>query len=532
MSAGVASPARREPHAAGTQESGRSACGGRRAVVGLAVVVTALAGCAVGPDFVKPTPEMPDAYRSQLQPEEATSFADLRWWEVFDDARLRDLIAEALENNYDLRTALYRVEAAQHQVGITRSEIFPQASYQGGAGRGKVFTGVLPSNTTLNTFLGTFNLAWEIDVWGRIRRGSEASVADLLATEDFRRGVILSLVSAVAQAYFELQELDLELQISRATTESFTQTLALFTRRFKGGVDSLLSVNRAQAALSQTAATIPLLEQQIVIKENQISILLGRHPGPVARAPLLTQTAVPPQTPPGVPSELLRRRPDILQAEQQIVATNALVGVSVANFFPRIGLTALYGGQSSELENIVKGPGTVWAISGSVLGPLFTGGALIESYRQAVANWEATKELYEQTVLRALGEVSNALIAEQKLAEQRAQQEQAVTAYRESVRLALLRYAGGLASYFEVLEAQQQLFPAENTLAQIERDQLVAVVQLYAALGGGWEPAPFAPPGWLGFARVGGDAASTSSTPLPAAADGSAAAPQPSDASN
>jgi multidrug efflux system outer membrane protein len=440
----------------------------------------------VGPNFVKPEPQMPPAYRSELDPAEAASFADAPWWDVFRDDILRGLIDEALANNYDLRTALYRVEVAQHQVGITNSQLFPQLGYQGSASRQRAQFGSFGSQT-FNSFLGIFNLSWEIDLWGRIRRSTEASQADLLASEDVRRGVVLSLVSSVAQAYFDLQELDLELDISHRTTESFTETEALFNRRFLGGVDSKLSVERAKAALYTTAATIPLLEQQIVATENALCVLLGRQPGPVTRKPLLTQDAVAPQTPPGLPSELLLRRPDIMQAEAQIQASNALVGVSEANFFPRIGLTTLYGGQSSELSDIVKGPGMAWQIGASILGPLFQGGALIESYRQAVAQWEATKQQYEQSVLTALGEVSNALIAQQKLEAASVQQALAVEALRESVRLALLRYNGGLSTYFEVLEAQQQLFPAENSLAQTDRDRLIAVVQLYSALGGGWQ---------------------------------------------
>lgn len=430
---------------------------------------------------------MPPTYRSEIEPAEAVSFAAAPWWDVFRDDILRGLIDEALASNYDLRTAVYRVEQAQHIVGVTRSPLFPQASYQGGAQRGREFTGFLPENVTLNAFLGTFNLAWEIDVWGRIRRATESSMADFLANEDFKRGVVLSLVSSVAQSYFDLQELDLELEIAQRTTVSFRETEALFTRRYEGGVDSLLSVERAKAALHQTAATIPQLEQQIVQSENQICILLGRQPGPIVRKPLMTMEALPPETPPGLPSELLQRRPDILQAEQQIASANALVGVTVANFFPRIGLTALYGGQSTELENIVKGPGVVWNVAGSLLGPLFTGGQLIESYRAQKAQWEATKQQYDQTVITALREVSDALIAQQKLEEVRIEQVQAVDALRESVRLSLLRYTGGLSSYYEVLEAQQQLFPAENALAETDRDRLLAVVQLYAALGGGWE---------------------------------------------
>ncbi|MBX3026857.1 efflux transporter outer membrane subunit [bacterium] len=457
------------------------------AATGVAALVVAIAGCAVGPDFVRPEPAVPAAYRSELAPAEAGSFADDAWFDVFHDATLRELIDEALAANYDLRTASARVEQALHQVGVTRSEIFPQASYQGGVQRGQSFLGPNTDNQTFNTFLGTFNLAWELDVWGRIRRATEASEAVLYATDDVRRGVVLSLVSGVAASYFTLQELDLQLDIARRTTQSFTETVQLFTRRYQGGVDSKLSVERARAARAQAAATIPQIEQRIVQQENAICILLGRAPGPVPREPLMTIEALPPQTPPGLPSELLRRRPDVLAAERLIESSNAQVGVTIANFFPRLGLTALYGGQSSDLENIVKTPGVVWAIAGSLVGPIFQGGRLTEAYRAQVADWEATKAQYVQTVLTALTEVSNALIAQQKLEGVRAEQQLAVDALRESVRLALLRYNGGLSTYFEVLEAQQQLFPAELALAQTDLSRILAVVDLYRALGGGWQ---------------------------------------------
>ena len=445
------------------------------------------AGCAVGPDFVKPEPEMPAEYRSAMTPAEANSFADQPWFDVFHDEHLRTLVDTALANNYDLAVASARVEQALQTVGVARSEIFPQVGYQGAAQRGQSFLGPNTNNQTFNTFLGTFNLAWEIDVWGRIRRATEAAEATLYATEDVRRAVVLSLVSGVANSYFTLQELDLELEIAKRTTQSFTETLDLFTRRYKGGVDSLLSVERAKAARAQSAAAIPQLEQAIVQQENLISILLGQPPGPIARAPLMTRDALPAQTPPGLPSEILRRRPDILQAEELIRSSNAQVGVSVANFFPRIGLTSLYGGQSSDLENVVKTPGVVWAIAASMAGPIFQGGQLTSAYRAQVADWEATKATYANTVITALTEVANALIARQKLEEVRDEQIVQVDALRESVRLALLRYNGGLSTYFEVLEAQQQLFPAELSLAQTDRDRLLAVVDLYRALGGGWQ---------------------------------------------
>lgn len=444
-------------------------------------------GCAVGPDFVKPTADVPATYRSALEPAESASFADQPWFDVFQDATLRALIAEALASNYDLQTATDRVEQALHEVGIARSEIFPQVGYQGGAARGRNFLGAPLDVPTFNLFFGAFSLAWEIDVWGRIRRATEASEAALYATDDVRRGVVLSLVSAVAASYFSLQELDLELDIARGTTESFTRTLDLFTRRFDSGVDSELSVERAKSARAQAAATVPRIEERILQEENRLCILLGRTPGPVAREKLETRRAVPPALPPGLPSDLLRRRPDILRAEHEIQARNAEVGVAVANFFPRIGLTSLYGGQSSDLENVVKTPGVLWSIAGSIAGPLFQGGRLTEAYRARASEWEAASKQYAQTVLTALAEVSNALVARQKLESIRAEQAVQVDGLVASVDLALLRYDGGRATYFEVLEAQQQLFPAQLDLARTDLERLLAVVDLYRALGGGWQ---------------------------------------------
>lgn len=457
-----------------------------RRAIAIALAV-GLAGCPVGPNFVKPSPETPARYRSELEPAEAASFADTPWFDVFQDATLRGLVEEALANNHDLETATSRVEQALHEVGITRSEIFPQVGYEGGAQRGRNLFGAPIDVPTFNLFLGAFNLAWEVDVWGRIRRATEASEAALYATDDIRRGVVLTLVSAVATSYFRLQELDLELEIARTSTDSFTSTLDLFTRRYNSGVDSKLSVERARSARALAAATIPRLEKDIVQEENRLCTLLGRTPGPVKREKLLTLRALPPATPPGLPAELLRRRPDVLEAERRIEETNAEVGVAVASFFPRIGLTSLYGGQSTELENIVKTPGVIWSIAGSIMGPIFQGGRLTENYRARQAAWEAAKTQYAQSVLTALAEVSNALIAQQKLEGVRAEEADEVDGLRSSVNLALLRYDGGRATYFEVLEAEQQLFPAELALARTDLDRLLAVVDLYRALGGGWQ---------------------------------------------
>lgn len=443
----------------------------------------------MGPNYQRPSITPPEAYRSQIDAPEATSFADLPWWEVFQDTALKDLIEEAVKNNYDLRIAATRIEQARANAGVAYADFFPQIGYQGAIGQahaaGQFFIPI-PNGQTKEVFAGLFNFAWEIDVWGRIRRSNEAALAQLFASAEFRRGVVLTLVSSVAQAYFELRELDLELEIAQRTTDSFQKTLDLFTKRLQMGAASKLETARAEAALATTAATIPNLERRMTAKENEISILLGRNPGPIARGAALTEQMFPPKTPPGLPSQLLERRPDIRQAEQTLVAANALIGVAEANFFPRIGLTSFYGGASTEIENVVKGTGNIWAATGQLAGPIFQGGRLYESYRGTLAQWEGAKLQYQQSVINALQEVSDALINQQKLAEVQENLGRAVVALQESVRLSTLRYTSGLAEYFEVIEAQQQLFPTEIALAQIRREQLTAVIQLYRALGGGW----------------------------------------------
>ncbi len=457
---------------------------GRR-LTALGLLVTLLAGCAVGPNYTPPPVDMPPEYRDASPNIDAGAIADLPWWEVFDDPTVKDLVDEALRRNYDLQIAASRVEQARYAVGVTRADILPQVEYDGVAERGRFLNPLGGENPTRNHFLGAFQLAWEIDIWGRVRRATEASLADLFAAEDVRRGVVLSLVTSVGQTYFELVELDAELEIARRTRDAFQDILNLFTRQYRGGVGTKLDTSRAEASLANAAASIPEIERQIAAKENQLSILLGRQPGPIPRGlPLVKQTT--PTAPPGMPAALLVQRPDVMRAEQNVVAANAVVGVAIANFLPRIGLTTLYGGESTELENIFKGKGNVWGVGGSLFGPIFQGGRLYYNYKGSVAVHEESLLAYQQTVLNALAEVSNALIARQKFGEAFADLDRQVRALQESVRLATLRYTQGLASYYEVLEAQQQLFPAELSLARNRLNQLVAVVQLYRAVGGGW----------------------------------------------
>jgi len=445
-----------------------------------------LAACAVGPSYRRPAVPAPETTRGQRAPADPASLADAPWWAVFRAPALQALVEEAIGGSHDLRAAAARVEQARNQIAVARADMFPQVSYQGQAVRERAFVPGAPANVTFDSFLGTFNLAWEIDVWGRIRRATESARADYLAAEAARRGVLLTLVSDVAQAYFELIELDRELEITHGTTITFQDTVDLFRRRYVGGIGTLLEVSRAQAALTQARAGIPELERQIVVKENQLSTLLGRPPGDIARGAPFDGEAPAPEVPVGLPSQLLERRPDIQQAEQALVAANADVGVAVANFFPRLGLTGLYGGQSSELEHVVKSAGNVWAVAGSLAGPLFQGGRLLASYRATSAAWDEAVERYQQATLQAFAEVSNALVAQQKLKGVHADREETVKALQTSVALSLQRYNDGIANYFEVLEAEQQLFPAELDLARTQRDERVTVITLYRALGGGW----------------------------------------------
>jgi multidrug efflux system outer membrane protein len=444
-----------------------------------------LCACAIGPNYHRPEVAQPPAFRGDPAPA-ATSIADLPWWELFRDETLKGLIEEALKQNYDVRIAAARVEQARYAVGVVRADALPQVGYEGSAERARVR---LPGggHTTQNVFFGAIQTAWEIDLWGRIRRATEASLADLYAAEDARRGVVLVLVTDVAQNYLELRELDLELEIALRTRDSFQQTFDLFQRQLLGGIGTRLATSRAEASLASTSAAIPDLERRIVAKENQISVLLGRPPGDIPRGSALTEQGFAPEIPAGLPADLLRRRPDVMQAEDAIVAANAQVGVAIADFFPRIGLTALYGNQSSELDDIVSSGSNVWSIAAALSGPLFQSGRLYYGYKFDVAAWEESLAAYQQTVLNALAEVSTTLVDRQKLALSTAELQRQVTALQDAVQLSNSRYTGGLANYYEVLESQQELFPAENALARNRLDELLSIVTLYRALGGGWE---------------------------------------------
>ena len=440
----------------------------------------------VGPDYRRPPVDAPADFRGRIGAADAASFAELPWWDVFGDPVLQHLVQAALAGNYDLQSAIARIEESSAQVGVAASELYPQLGYQGSAERQKIFFTPTFPTPTFNVFQGVLNVAWEIDVWGRIRRSTEAARAQYLATDEARRGVVVTLVSQVGTDYFQLLELDRELAIAHESVETYQRTLDVFTQRFLGGTDTKISTSRAAANLQASVSQIAALQRQITQQEDAVGVLLGTNPGPIDRGtPLVGQAT--PSTPEGLTTDLLRRRPDIRQAEQTMIAANAEIGVAVANFFPTIGLSAMYGNAGSKIENVIKNGASVWNIAANLSGPLFQGGRLIESYRAQQAFWDETIAQYRATIVQAFREVADALAAEARLAEQRKAQEAQVASLREAVNLSLSRYSTGLSNYIEVLDAEERLYPAEAALAQTERDQLLAVVSLYKALGGGWQ---------------------------------------------
>jgi len=452
-------------------------------------VAALLSGCTIGPDYKRPAVARPETFRGQATAE-AASLADVPWWEAFQDPILKGLIQDALGSNYDVRIAAARVQEARANLGVARSDYFPSLDYGGGASRARMLPGVLggvgAQAPASDLYSATMSMSWELDIWGRIRRSNEAARATLLSTEDARRGVWLTLVSDLAQAYFQLLALDVQLQIARDSTQAYQGTYDLFLDRLNHGIASKLETSRALGALGVAQATIPRLERDIVARENQIRILLGKAPGPIPRGQPMYQQPVVPAVPAGLPSALLERRPDLRQAEQQLVAANARIGVAKAEFFPKLSLTSLFGTASPEMSALTGGTATIWAVAGMFSGPLFNAGRTRGIYRASIAQWEQVRLRYEQAVLTALREVSDALTALAKLTDAEAGQDTAVRALADAVDHATDRYRQGLASYYEVLEAQQQLYPAQITLAQIRQDRLLTYVRLYKALGGGW----------------------------------------------
>ena len=450
--------------------------------------IVLFASCAVGPNYKRPVVNSPPTFRNAEVTTNGSS-TELAWWQVYQDETLQALVREALTNNYDLRIAAARVEQSRAIAMQARSQFVPSATYNGTVSRGRndIFGSGFPNNgATVNSVVATLNAFWEVDLWGRVRRLNESARAEFLASEEARRGIRLSLLSDVADTYFQLLELDEELDIASHTTNSFAESLRIFKQRLVGGTASGLESSRAEAAMYDAAGAVPAIRQRISSTENQLCVLLGRTPGPIKRPNLFLTEITLPAIPAGLPSTLLENRPDLRESEQQIRAANARVGEAVAEFFPKIGLTALLGKVSPELSAFTLGGANAWGIAAEGTGPLFEGGRLVEQYRQTKAEREEEKLRYQKTVLNAFREVSDALVAREQLAEVRENEAHEVDALQTAVRLSSERYTAGKASYYEVLEAQQQLFPAQLNLARTQRDQLQATVELYKALGGGW----------------------------------------------
>jgi multidrug efflux system outer membrane protein len=449
-----------------------------------------IGGCMVGPNYHRPAVQTPAAYRDlsenpQAQAQ-AASYADLPWWQVFQDPQLQELIRTALKQNYDLQLATERINAGRAEVAITRSSLFPQVQANGN------FTGGKENNfqTKYNFLTLTADAAFQLDFFGKLRRATEASRAQLLATEDARQTVILTVVSDVASDYFALLQLDLQLQITRETVSTQEDSVKLTNLRLQHGVATKLDVLQAQQVLDSANATIPDLERQIAQEENAISILLGNYPQSVPRGRPLVEQPLPPEVPPGIPSALIERRPDIREAEQTLVAANAEIGVAKAQFFPQISLTGSGGGsfgRSSAFSGLMSSQIGIWSYGAQVSQPIFTGGALRGNLRLAESQHQQALISYQQAIQQAFGDVSDALIAYQKFHEVRVRQEDSVADLRESVRLSNLRYTGGTTTYLEVLDGQRSLFAAELTLAGARGTEYQSLVQLYRALGGGWQ---------------------------------------------
>lgn len=457
----------------------------------LALASVLMTGCVVGPNYHRPKVDAPTVYRG-LTPEEtarneAKSFADEKWWEVFQDEQLRQLIRTALAQNYDVRIAAARILQAQAQLGITRSNQFPTINGQASTvDERSALTKFLPAFETSLNQVG-LSLFWDLDFWGQFRRATEAARANLLASEWARREVIAQLVENVASAYFQLRAFDLQLEISQRTLETRNGSLRLTRLLANGGATSMLDVRQAEQLVFTAAAQVPSLEQQIEQQENQISILLGRNPGAVPRGKKLTEQEHPPSVPTGLPSALLERRPDVRQAEEQLIAFNAEIGVARAAYFPQISLTATAGYQSTALTSLFTGPAGAWNFGTSLTQPLFTAGRLKSNVRLAESQREEALLLYQQTIQSAFRDVSNALVAYRNTQETRRQQELLADSAQDATRLSQLRYKGGATSYLEVLTNDTNYFSAELGLVQSQLNELLALVQLYKSLGGGWE---------------------------------------------
>lgn len=455
-------------------------------------LLLALCACKVGPNYKRPPVTVPSDFRGAApnafpQPAGGT-FAEMQWWTVFEDGVLQSLIKEALENNYNVRLAATRILQAGASLGVTRANQFPTLN-----GSFSVENLHLPSGARFFSDSPTFDVAllqlsYIVDFWGQYRRATEAARANLLATEYAQNVVRITLISNLASAYFQLREFDSQLDFSKRELEVDQEILRLNTIRFKGGESAESDVLQAQLLVQQSEAEVISLQQSIVQGENQISILLGRNPGPINRGLKLVEQPHLPEVPAGLPSSLLERRPDVRQAEEVLVAANANVGVAKAAFFPQIALTGTFGAQSTSLTSFLQGPATLWSVGGQATQPLFQGGRIRSNYRLAWAQRDEAELAYKQTLQLAFGDVSNTLFAYYQARQFRRKIEEQTATYKEAARLANVRFQGGYTAFLEVLVTEQQYFTSELALSQAWFIEMQTYALLYQALGGGWQP--------------------------------------------
>jgi multidrug efflux system outer membrane protein len=475
-------------------------------VAGGAVIVLALVcGCAVGPDYERPRTDAPDKWR--IDYEHAADVANTKWWGEFGDPVLNELIEAALRENRDVLIAAARVDQFIGQLATTRSQFYPQIGYSADASRNRSSrVGVPPlapgADPYYTLYQGALSAQWQLDLFGSVRRQSESAQAQVYASEQGRRGVVLTLVTSVATSYIALRALDRQLEIARATADNYAGTQRIFEQRFKGGVVSEVELAQVQSQYQQALAAIPGLEQQIAAQENLLSILLGRNPGPIPRGRTIDELATP-GIPGDLPSTLLERRPDILQAEQTLVAANANVGVARALYYPTLSLTGLLGSVSTAFGDFLSGPAATWSVAAGLAGPIFTFGAIEGQVQTAEAFRREALASYQQVIFNAFRETNDALVGSQKKRAEAEAQAKRVTALREYARLSRLRFDNGYAGYLEVLYAENELFAAELNAVRSQADEYAQIVNVYKAVGGGWvtEADKLAPQPLLGVSQ-------------------------------
>jgi len=462
---------------------------GKIYISGALVLALFCIGCALGPDYRRPAIDTPASWR--VEEKDARDVVNTLWWEQFDDPVLNELIQVSLKENKDLKIAAARVEQYVGYYWVGRSALFPQLSYTAQGGQQRASENNTPPLSTQmrnpsTQYQGYFNGSWEIDIWGKLRRATEAAKADLLSSEEYKRGVLLTLVTSVANSYITLRDLDKQLEIANNTAQSRKGSYELFLLRFQGGVISELELSQVKSEYEQALARIPLIEKQIPHQETALSILLGRNPGPIARGKTIDELVLIP-VPSGLPSDLLTNRPDIRAAEQDLIAANARIGVARALYFPSISLTGMFGWSSINLGNLFSGPGQQWTwAAGTITAPLFTGGSIVGQNITADAAQQEMLFTYQKTIQTAFKEVNDSLIDQKKTREQLAAQARQVDALTTYARVARLRFDNGYTSYIEVLDAERSLFNAQLDYAQSQGVLFSALVNLYKATGGGW----------------------------------------------